>query len=172
MELPQSNLHLGTSTRTDTVNKTFISPDTSINKSAIRNNVVNKNVSSNPSNEPSEPITPLPAPKLTAPLFPKKAKSQEGGNITHETTVLNRLSASDNVQGSMEPKKVAFADGAMKKEKVTESAEKVQFRGASNPFAKPLSDLDVRPKNPFAKSSNSQEKASLLDSIKKMKSLS
>ncbi|KAL2935394.1 WD repeat and HMG-box DNA-binding protein 1 [Bienertia sinuspersici] len=163
--------HADASTKANTTN-TFTSPNNLAEKSISSNNTLsNNNFSPNLTNEPSEPITPSPTPKFTAPMFPKKAKIQEVSSIKMEKLEQNKSSALNNVQKSIDTTKVAVNESLGKQENAAEAAKKARFSGASNPFAK-SSDSDVRPKNPFAKSSSGQEKSSLLDSIKKMKTLS
>ncbi|CAO2818425.1 unnamed protein product [Amaranthus hypochondriacus] len=132
-----------TFTKVDTIDKSFTSPNTLTDKSISRNNTLSNNLSSSLTNEPSEPITPSPTPKFTAPIFPKK--KVQGSNFHKEKTEPNKV--------------VAVNDSSMKQNDGTDLTKKVKFLGASNPFAK------------SAKLSTVPEKSSLLDSIKKMKTL-
>lgn len=161
--------HADTTTKTDTIDKTFISPNTLTEKFISRNNILSNNLSSNLTNEPSEPITPSPTPKFTATIFPKKAKIQEGNSFQVEQKKSVVLT---NVQKPTDITKDAVNHSLGKQQNPAEATKKLKFSGASNPFAKSGIDSDIRPKNPFAKTSGIQEKSSLLDSIKKMKTVS
>ncbi|XP_021757215.1 WD repeat and HMG-box DNA-binding protein 1-like [Chenopodium quinoa] len=165
--LSHTDSHADASTRTDTIDKTNITPKNLTEKFISRNNTLSSSLHSNSINEPSEPITPSPTPKFTAPLFPKKAKIQEGSSFMMEqkkTDGLTTVQKATNITKDV--------DSLKKQENAEEATKKVRLSGASNPFAKSGNDSDVRPKNPFAKSSSIQEKSSLFDSIKKMKTVS
>ncbi|XP_074316480.1 protein ENHANCER OF LHP1 1 [Silene latifolia] len=159
--LPHTNSYPDTSPWTaDTIKKNSISAKSPIEKSLSPNNVMSKSLNTNQSNEPTEPITPLPTHKFTAPMFPKKTKTIEGTKAREEM-ITPKMGDLDNAPKTTDTKKTAIGS--------------VQFPGSSNPFAKSKMDSDVRPKNPFAKSSNTKEACqtpSLLDSIKKMKPVS
>ncbi|KAK9669066.1 hypothetical protein RND81_13G106900 [Saponaria officinalis] len=158
--LPSTNSNPHKFPKTDAINKTLFSANGQMGKSPSTNDVMSKSRITSQSNEPAEPITPIPTHKFTAPIFPKKAKITEGSTVRKEITE-PKTGTADDVQKPSDAKKDAIG-----------SAAKVQFSGAANPFAKSKITSDVRPKNPFAKSPDTKETTSLLDSIKKMKTVS
>ncbi|XP_057952371.1 protein ENHANCER OF LHP1 1 [Malania oleifera] len=139
----------------ETIGVEAIQPTISNCGTSIRSDVNSKNSQLPEYSKTSEPLTPLFSPKLSTPMFVKKGKSQ------------------------------VAEDGKEKTEqKQTENVvnREVQNLGVvkSSGEANSVTDVKVgevchvqnhRPSNPFAKSSNNQEKSSLFDSIKKMKKI-
>ncbi|KAG2664398.1 hypothetical protein I3760_16G080400 [Carya illinoinensis] len=107
----------------------------------------------------TESAIPLSSPKLTAPLFTKKAKSQEVARVGIQKTEQNQIPVLDDIEKEKEIEKVK-SYGEVKK--VGEMSG-IQPNGSSNPFVK-SSNMEAnklvenqvqshRPSNPFLKSS-------------------
>lgn len=107
----------------------------------VPENAPSKTSPSSESNRDSEPFTSLPSPPLTSPLFIKKGKLPE-----KEKVLKGKVRQNQNIiKEHMEVKKGDVKEG---------DEQQIQFH---------------RPTNPFAKTSNNQDKTSLFDSIKKKK---
>ncbi|KAL9243328.1 hypothetical protein vseg_017229 [Gypsophila vaccaria] len=158
--IPSTNSNHDEVPKTNMNNKTVFSTISQTGKSLSSNDVMSKISNTSQINELAEPITPIPTHKFTAPIFPKKAKLTEGNTVRKEM-LEPKTGILDNVQKPYDAKKDAIGS----------VAKQEQFPGASNPFAKSKIPSDVRPKNPFAKSPDTKETTSLLDSIKKMKTV-
>uniref|UniRef100_A0A5B7B1E7 Putative WD repeat and HMG-box DNA-binding protein 1 n=1 Tax=Davidia involucrata TaxID=16924 RepID=A0A5B7B1E7_DAVIN len=128
-------------------------------EASIKADVVSKTFTSTESSKTSEPIIiPLPSQKLSCPLFTKKGISEESSKAgkvkvkEKHTGKLNNIGEVNNI-GVL--KNAGGVKNVGEAKKVSEVNE-VQLH---------------RPSNPFAKSSNNQEKSSLFDSLKKMKKI-
>ncbi|KAL6995003.1 hypothetical protein U1Q18_005137 [Sarracenia purpurea var. burkii] len=112
-----------------------------------------KSLTSIQSSKTSEPDTPSTSPLLSSPHFIKKGTSEAKakckiGKLEDMVEVKNAWEGKEEVKNGV-VKKVNEANGVVKK--VNEA------------------NLAPRPSNPFAKSSNNQERSSLFNSLKKMK---
>ncbi|XP_059644815.1 protein ENHANCER OF LHP1 1 [Cornus florida] len=129
--------------------------DTAIKADAV---ISNKTFSSTERGSTSESVIPLPSEKSSSPPFTKRGTSEEpakAGKVKLEqnhTAKLDKVGESKNVGGQKNAREV-------------KNAEEPKKLGEVN-LVEP-----IRPSNPFAKSSNNQEKSSLFDSLKKSKKL-
>ncbi|KAK9278760.1 hypothetical protein L1049_028337 [Liquidambar formosana] len=114
-----------------------------------------KTLTSTESSKISEPPISVPPPKLSSPMFTKKAKFQEGAKVKMEKLEQNRTAIAENIGKvkNVEQEKKAGEVHNVGEVKKAGEMNQVQFHRSSNPFAK--------------SSSNNQEKSSLFDSLKK-----
>lgn len=120
---------------------------------------VNKTLTSAEKIKTTESAIPLSLPKLTAPLFTKKAKSQEVARVGIQKTEQNQIPVLDDTEKDKEIEEVK-SHGEVKK---FGEMSGIQPNRSSNPFVKSsnkeaskLEENQVqshRPSNPFLKSS-------------------
>lgn len=129
-------------------------PNSSIDAPVMANVAVSKTLASSETSKTSETVLSSSSPKLTAPLFTKKAKSQEGAKVGIKKTEQNQTMLLDDIGKGKKVEEVKNA-GEM---------SQIQTNRPSNLFIKSSNNQEVtkvgenqvqshRPSNPFLKSS-------------------
>lgn len=129
-------------------------PNSSIDAPVMANVAVSKTLASSETSKTSEAVFSSSSPKLTAPLFTKKAKSQEGAKVGIKKTEQNQTMLLDDIGKGKKVEEVKNA-GEM---------SQIQANRPSNLFIKSSNNQEVtkvgenqvqshRPSNPFLKSS-------------------
>lgn len=135
-------------------------PSSSSDAPVMANVAVSKALVSSETSKTSETVISSSSPKLTAPLFTKKAKSQEGAKGGIKKTEQKQTTLLDDID---KEKKVDEVKNAGEARKIGEMSQ-IQTDRPSNPFIKSSNKQEVkkvgenqvqshRPSNPFLKSS-------------------
>lgn len=135
-------------------------PSSSGDAPVMANVAVSKTLVSSETSKTSETVISSSSPKLTAPLFTKKAKSQEGAKGGIKKTEQKQTTLLDDID---KEKKVDEVKNAVEARKIGEMSQ-IQTDHPSNPVIKSSNKQEVkkvgenqvqshRPSNPFLKSS-------------------